>query len=80
MQLLEDDAVRGMLARGHADRRNRLRNTRMPQYIVRMRRLLGPPQLATRQLLDARDRFVHIPTLIAVDHQLVFRSDRLAHG
>ena len=51
-QLLEHDAVRAVLARGDADAQlaHRLRDRRMPQHVVRARRLLDPPGIERRQL------------------------------
>ena len=79
-QLLEDDAIRAVLAGGDADAQlaHRLRNPRMPQHIVRARRLLDPPWLERRELAHARDRFIDIPLLVGVDHQRAIGADRLA--
>jgi hypothetical protein len=45
-----------------------------------MRRLFGPPQVQVRERFDALDRFIHVPPLIRVDHQLPIRPYRGAHG
>ena len=42
-QLLEDDPVVAVLAGRHADRPHASRNRRMPEHVVRARRLLDPP-------------------------------------
>ena len=37
------------------------RDRRVPEHVVRARRLLDPPQLELRQLVDAGDRLVDVP-------------------
>ena len=77
-ELLEDDPILAVLSRGDADRRDGARDRRVAEHVVRARRLLDPPGIEPRQLAHARDRLVHLPDLVRVDHQLAVGADLLA--
>ena len=78
-QLLEHHAVLADLAGGDGDRRDLPRDPRMPQHVVRTRRLLDPPGIEPRQRLHLGDGLVHVPALVGVHHQRAIRADLLAH-
>src|SRR5206468_9336244 len=47
----------------------------MSKNIVGARRLLDPPEIEALQLAHARDRLLHFPLLVGVDHELARRTD-----
>src|SRR6185369_2512636 len=76
-QLFEDDAVLRVLPGGDAHRPHAFPDRRMTEHVVRARWLFDPEEIEIRQRADTVDRFLDVPALIGVDHQLVLRSDLL---
>ena len=68
-ELLEDDAVRDVLAGGDADRRDLAPDARVAEDVVGARRLFHPPRLELGERLRPRDRVVDAPDLVRVHHQ-----------
>ena len=77
--LLEEHAIRGVLAGGDAEGAHGPRERRVSQHVVRARRLFDPPRVEHRERLHARDGFADVPLLVRVDHQLAIGTDRVAH-
>jgi hypothetical protein len=78
-ELFEQHAVGAVLAGGDADRGDGARNRRVAKHVVWTRRLLDPEQVEARERLHVADRFVDVPALVGVDHQLAAGTDRFAH-
>src|ERR687893_3028002 len=68
-ELLENDAVLAVLARGDADRCNRLGYASVAKDVVWARRLLDPPRVEYFQALHVLDGLIHVPDLVGVHHQ-----------
>ena len=68
-ELLEDDAVRGVLAGRHADRCDRAPDRRVPEDVVGARRLLDPAEVERLQVPHPLDRLTDVPHLVRVGHE-----------
>ena len=78
-QLLEHHTVLAVFAGSHANGRNRARDGRVSQHVVRRSRLLDPKRTELRQLLHEADCFVNIPDLVGIHHQLALPPNLLAN-
>src|SRR5271156_6303285 len=76
-QLFEHDAVRAMFSSRNAHIRDLTANASMTENVVGTCRLLHPPGIYFREFTCSDYRFVHIPLLIGVHHQLPRWSDLL---
>src|SRR5207244_12094873 len=77
-QLLEDDWVLAGLAGRDADRRDRARDRRVAEHVVRARRLLDPVRIELREALGVGDGLADVPDLVRVEHELALRPEHLA--
>ncbi len=65
-ELLEDHAIRHMLAGGDAQRADRAADRARAEDVVGAGRLLDPGRVEARQLADPRDRGRNVPDLVGV--------------
>ena len=79
-QLLEDDAVLHVLARGHADRRDAARDRGVTEDVVGARRLLDPGHVESASARTHSIAAVDIPPLVRVDRDRVAVGRRLARA
>src|SRR5689334_18918772 len=78
-ELLEDHAILALLTSRDADRRDRFRDSRVAEHVVRARGLFDPPGVEARELRHVFNRIIDIPHLIRVEHQLATLTNHLAH-
>src|SRR5450755_3525491 len=78
-KLLEDDAILHMLTGGNTYRRDYTRNGGMPENIIGAGGFFNPEGVKCSQVLHGRDRLVHLPHLVCIEHQAALCPNLFAH-
>src|SRR4051794_9340543 len=78
-ELFEHYTVMAMFSRRYADGMKGASDAGVPKDVIRRRRLFNPNRLELRKLVHTGDRFVYIPHLICIHHQLTVPTDLVAN-